>query len=244
MLMQGVRGEHATPGEFRRTQNWIGPQGGLLKDASFVPPPPSELMRMLGEFEDYFRTEDQLPLLIRIGLIHAQFETLHPFLDGNGRMGRLLIAFLLCQQTVLQKPVLYLSHYLKRNRGAYYDHLQSVRLQGDWEGWLKFFLTGVAEVANEATETARSIVELREAHRLLLIEHLGKGAANGLRFLETLYQRPIFTVATVAEFLQISQQAANTLTDRLEQMDVVREITGQRRNRVFRYDRYVALFTD
>lgn len=159
-------------------------------------------------------------------------------------MGRLLIAFTLCQQTVLQKPVLYLSHYLKRHRSDYYELLQNIRTDGDWESWIKFFLLGVAEVANEATETARKIVQLREDHRLRLIQNLGKGAANGLRFLETLYQRPIFNVASVSNTLGITAQAANNLTDRLEQFDLVREITGQRRNRVFRYDPYVKLFSD
>ena len=243
-LMRGVRGQHATPGEFRRSQNWIGPQGAKIADASYVPPPPSELPKLLGALEAYIHVEDQLPLLVRIGLIHAQFETLHPFLDGNGRMGRLLIAFTLCQQTVLQKPVLYLSHYLKRHRADYYDLLQRVRTHGDWENWIKFFLQGVAEVANQATDTAREIVQLREDHRLRLIENLGKGAANGLRFLESLYRRPIFNVANVSDTLGITAQAANNLTDRLVQMGLVNEITGQRRNRVFRYDPYVALFTE
>lgn len=159
-------------------------------------------------------------------------------------MGRLLIAFTLCQQTVLQKPVLYLSHYLKHHRTNYYDLLQAIRTQGDWESWLKFFLQGVTEVANGATETSRQIVNLREDHRQRLIEHLGRGAANGLRFLESLYQRPIFTVANVADLLQISTQAANSLTDRLEQLGLVNEITGHKRNRVFRYDPYIALFAD
>lgn len=243
-LMRGVRGQHAAPGEFRTTQNWIGSQGATIGSASFVPPPPAELQRMLGALELYIHDEHKLPLLIRIGLIHAQFESLHPFLDGNGRMGRLLIAFTLCQQTVLQKPVLYLSHFLKRHRSTYYDLLQSVRTEGDWEGWLKFFLTGVTEVANEATETARNIVQMREDHRARLIENLGKGAANGLRLLESLYQRPIFNVANVADLLQISTQAANTLTDRFAQLKLVNEITGQKRNRVFRYDPYIALFSD
>lgn len=243
-LMQGVRGQHATPGEFRRTQNWIGPAGATLKNASFVPPPPAELGRLLGELEKYLHAEERLPLLVRIGLIRAHFETLHPFLDGNGRMGRLLITFILCEQGALQRPVLYLSHYLKQHRARYYDLLQSTRTDGDWESWIKFFLTGVAEVANEATETARAIVAMRETHRESLIQSLGKGAANGLRFLESLYQRPFFNVATVADFLKISPQAANTLTERLAQLGLVNEITGQRRNRVYRYSPYIKLFTD
>lgn len=243
-LMQGVRGEHATPGEFRRSQNWIGTQGATLKDASFVPPPPFELPALTSSMEKYIHKDDRTPLLIRIALIHAHFETLHPFLDGNGRMGRLLIAFMLCERTVLQKPVLYLSHYLKRNRSTYYELLQKVRTDGDWESWIKFFLKGVAEVSNEATETAREIVRLREDHRQQLIDTLGKGAANGLKLLESLYQRPIFSVSDVASFLDISPQAANTLTDRLIGLSLVRETTGQKRNRKFRYDPYIRLFSD
>ncbi len=243
-LMQGVRGQHATPGQFRTSQNWIGSPGGSIKNATFVPPPPSELQKLLGSLEEYIHAADDLPLLIRIGLIHAHFETLHPFLDGNGRMGRLLITFILCEKTALQRPVLYLSHYLKRNRARYYDLLQATRTHADWEMWLKFFLEGVAEVANEATETARQIVQMREDHRGRLIENLGRGAANGLKLLESMYQRPIFNVSGVAEFLEITPQAANNLTDRFMQLELVEEVTGQKRNRVFRYTPYVDLFSD
>ncbi len=243
-LMQGVRGQHATPGQFRTSQNWIGSQGGSIKNATFVPPPPSELHALLGSLEEYIHAADDLPLLIRIGLIHAHFETLHPFLDGNGRMGRLLITFILCEKTALQRPVLYLSHYLKRNRARYYDLLQATRTHGDWEAWLKFFLEGVADVANEATETARQIVQMREDHRGRLIENLGRGAANGLKLLESMYQRPIFNVSGVADLLEITPQAANNLTDRFMRLELVEEVTGQKRNRVFRYTRYVDLFSD
>ena len=243
-LMQGVRGQHATPGEFRKTQNWIGPQGALLKDATFVPPPPHDLANLLGKFETYLHSEDNVPFLLKLGLLHAHFETLHPFLDGNGRMGRLLITFLLCQQHALIKPVLYLSHYLKRHRGRYDDLLQSIRDTGDWEAWLKFFLTGIIEVANEATDTSRKIVQMRESHRQTLVDSLGRGAGNGLKMLESLYQRPIFTVATVSNYLSVSAQAANALTDRLMDLKLVAEFTGNKRNRVFRYDPYVKLFTD
>ena len=243
-LMIGVRGQHATPGEFRTTQNWIGPMGATIASASFVPPPPSELPNLLGGLERYFHEDDDTPLLIKVGLIHGHFETLHPFLDGNGRMGRLLIAFALCERDVLMKPVLYLSHYLKRHRTEYYDRLQATRDSGDWENWLKFFLRGVSIVANEATETARKIVQLREEHRSILIENLGKGAANGLKLLESLYQRPIFTVNIVADFLDLSPQASNSLTERMEKLGLVREITGNRRNRIYRYDPYIELFSD
>lgn len=243
-LMQGVRGQHATPGEFRRSQNWIGPAGATLKEATFVPPPPSKLLELLGALETFMHTTGDLPLLIRLGLIHAHFETLHPFLDGNGRMGRLLITFCLCQQTALGKPVLYLSHYLKKHRARYYDLLQATRVDGAWEAWLKFFLQGVTEVANAAAETAKKIVQLRERHRQILIEELGRGAASGLILLESLYRRPIFIVANVTQLLSVSSQAANSLTEKLLTLGLVREITGNKRNRVFRYDPYVALFTD
>ncbi|MGR3461333.1 MAG: Fic family protein [Roseovarius sp.] len=243
-LMRGVRGQHATPGEFRRSQNWIGSQGAGLKDATFVPPPPQDLDRLLGDFETYLHSDDQTPLLIKLGLIHAQFETLHPFLDGNGRVGRLLITFCLCQKEVLIRPVLYISHYLKKHRSTYYDRLQAVRVDGNWEDWLKFFLKGVVEVSNEATDTSRKIVDLRERHRQILVDNLGRGAANGLKLLESLYRRPIFTVATVAGYLDVSAQAANKLTDRLESLGLVTEITGHKRNRVFRYQPYVDLFSE
>jgi Fic family protein len=243
-LMQGVRGQHASPGEFRRTQNWIGHAGANLKDATFIPPPPDALPSLLGALETYLHTDDELPLLVRLGLIHAHFETLHPFLDGNGRIGRLLIAFCLCERGTLTKPVLYISHYFKRHRQRYYDHLQAIRDSGEWEQWLKFFLTGVAEVATEASATARRIVQLREEHRSKLVDTLGKGTANGLKLLESLYQRPIFTVAVVSRYLNLSTQAANTLTERLVDLGLVTEMTGNRRNRVFRYEPYIALFTD
>jgi Fic family protein len=243
-LMQGVRGQHATPGQFRTSQNWIGTQGATISAATFVPPPPHELVRLLGAFEKYILSEDRQPLLIQLGLAHAHFETLHPFLDGNGRMGRLLITFCLCQRRTLSRPVLYLSHYLKQHRAEYYDRLQATRTSGDWEAWLKFFLRGVAEVADEATETAKKIVRMREDHRDRLVRELNRGAANGLKLLEFLYMRPYFTVASVAELLELSVQAVNTLTDRLVTLGIVTETTGQRRNRVFRYEPYVRLFDD
>lgn len=243
-LMDGVRGQHATPGEFRISQNWIGSGGGSLKNATFVPPPPSELPSLLGALELYLHTPDDLPLLVKLGLIHAHFETLHPFLDGNGRMGRLLITFCLCEQEALTKPVLYLSHYLKQHRMRYYDLLQATRDEGAWEPWLKFFLQGVAEVANEASGTARKIVQMRETHREQIVASLGKGAGNGLKLLETMYNRPYFNVATVQKLLGVSSQAANNLTDRLETLGLIVETTGYRRHRIFRYDAYVSLFND
>ena len=157
-LLSGVRGRNLQPGELRQSQNWIGPRGCTLDEATFVPPPPSEVMNALGQLEMFMHSEDALPPLIKIGLIHSQFETIHPFLDGNGRVGRLLITFLLCESRILTKPVLYISYFLKTRRDDYYTLLQRVRDNGDWESWIKFFLSGISEVSLEATETARRIV--------------------------------------------------------------------------------------
>ena len=194
-LMSGVRGGHLTPGEVRRTQNWIGPTGCTLADATFVPPPPHLVPEALGQLELFLHTKEGIPDLIKIGLAHAQFETIHPFLDGNGRVGRLLITFLLTESRILHKPVLYLSHYFKRHRQSYYERLQAVRDQGAWEDWLTFFLHGVAEVSAEATDTARRILELREEHRAAITSRLGRAAGNGHKVLESLYDRPIVSVS-------------------------------------------------
>jgi Fic family protein len=185
-----------------------------------------------------------LPLLIRIGLAHAQFETIHPFLDGNGRIGRLLITFLLCEKDVLQKPVLYLSHYFKRHRGRYYDYLQAVRDEGDWEGWLLFFLRGVFEVSQQATETARRVLSLREHHRQIITDEFGRAAGNGHRVLEHLYQHPIISVTDVQHLIHTSYPAANNLVNQLVTQGVLDEMTGQKRNRRFIYREYIDLFHD
>lgn len=243
-LLAGVRGAHRRPGELRTTQNWIGPGGCTLNEATFVPPPPSEVPKALGDLERFLHEDQRIPFLIKTGLVHAQFETIHPFLDGNGRIGRLLITFLLCERGILQKPVLYLSYYFKRYRQRYYDLLQVVRDAGDWEAWLKFFLLGLAEVSQEATATARRIVELREEHRALIIEHFGRVAANGLKVLESLYSHPIITVNDIVEITKTSFTAANQLMQKFVAHGLLSEITGQVRNRRFRYDAYIDLFTE
>lgn len=243
-LLKGVRGGERQPGELRKTQNWIGPKGAALLDAAFVPPPPDEVPDALAKFEDFIHGEDPMPALIKIGLAHAQFETIHPFLDGNGRIGRLLITFLLCERGILQQPVLYLSHYLKRRRTQYYDLLQAIRDEGDWESWLLFFLEGVADVAGEATETARQIVALRESHRRLIMENFGRVAANGLKVLESLYSLPIVTVGKVAAITGVSFSAANQLVNRFVEYEILSELTGQARNRRFRYNQYIGLFAE
>ncbi len=243
-LMQGVRGSRLHPGELRQSQNWIGPAGCTLNTATFVPPPPHEVPRTLGEWERFLHEDHGVPPLVKIALAHVQFETIHPFLDGNGRVGRLLITFLLTECGVLHKPVLYLSHYFKQHRQQYYDHLQAVRDRGEWEPWLVFFLRGVIEVAGEATNTARSIQLLREEHRNAITEHLGRAAGNGHRVLEKLFDRPILSVPDVQQLTGTTHAAANTLVRRMVGLGILEEITGYARNRRFRYGPYVRLFSD
>lgn len=241
-LLQGARGSHLRPGELRTSQNWIGPPGCTLNEAIFVPPPPHEVPAALGKLETFLHNPNRLPSLVWIGLAHAQFETIHPFLDGNGRVGRLLITFLLCEQKVLLKPVLYLSHFFKQHRQAYYEHLQSVRDKGTWEEWLDFFLRGVVEVSNGATNTARAILALREEHRHLIIENFGRAAGNGHRLLEHLYERPIVAVSDVQRLTGTTYPAANNLVARMVNNRILSEFTGQTRNRMFQYQSYIDLF--
>lgn len=241
-LLRNVRGQERNPGEFRTSQNWIGPAGCTIADATFVPPPEHEVPNQIGALENFVHDDVALPILIKIGLIHAQFETIHPFLDGNGRVGRLLITLLLVENGILIKPVLYLSHYFRQHREQYYRLLQRVRDEGDWEGWLKFFLDGISEVSNGATETARAIVALRERHRAEVTANFGRAAGNGLRILERLFERPFVTVAQVSESLGITFPPANELVRRMVQQGILEEVTGQERYRVFRYAPYIGLF--
>jgi len=244
-LLAGVRGGERNPGEFRSRQNWIGAPGvNGLANAMFVPPPPHEMSESLADLEKFFYDKKFMPLLIRVGLIHAQFETIHPFLDGNGRIGRLLITFMLCQQGILKLPLLYLSYYFKRYRSEYYDRLQAIRDKGDWEGWLKFFLRGVYEVAKEATETAREIVNLREKHRAMVTSKLGRAASKSLLLLEMLYYRPIISVHTVMEARKLTYANASKPIKDLCNLGLLEEVTGQKRNRRFSYARYLSLFED
>jgi Fic family protein len=241
-LMTGVRGQERNPGEIRTSQNWIGPGGSSLNDAAFIPPPPHEVQNALSALEQFIHSSSTLPVLLRIGMVHTQFETIHPFLDGNGRVGRLLTTLLLCEQRVLSQPVLYISHYLKANRQSYYEMLQAVRDQGAWEQWLKFFLRGIRAVSDEATETARRIVGLREAHRKLITTSFGRAAGTGMTLLEDLFRHPVVNVNYVAGLLNMTHAGANNLVRRMVEAGVLIEITGQPRNRAFQYGPYVSLF--
>ncbi len=243
-LLQGVRGSHLTPGEVRTSQNWIGPAGCTLHEALFVPPPPHQVMQDMSQLERFIHVDTALPLLVKIGLVHAQFETIHPFLDGNGRVGRLLITFLLCEQRVLLKPVLYLSYFFKQHRQQYYEELQSVRDNGTWEQWLTFFLSGIVEVSRQATETARRILALREEHRRVITDNFGRAAGNGHRVLEHIYEHPIVSVGDVQGLTETTYTAANDLVARLVKHGILHEFTGQARNRRFMYKSYIDLFHD
>ena len=238
-LLAGVRGSERTPGEFRKSQNWIGPPGCTLADATFVPPPPGDMIVALGEWEDFIHSRQRIPPLVKVGLAHAQFETVHPFLDGNGRVGRLLITFLLVEKRVLTRPLLYLSHFFKQNRLEYYERLQGTRELGDWEGWLKFFLRGVAKVAKEATENAHQIVAMRERHRDLVTSSLGRGAGKALLLLERLYYQPIVNVPVVMTITGLSSARASSLVLELQDLGLLHETSGRRRNRVFAYGPYM-----
>ena len=242
-LMKGVRGQHRDPGEFRRTQNWIGSTSSTIRDAAFVPPAPGDLMRVLGELETFLH-DPALPPLIHAGLAHAQFETIHPFLDGNGRVGRLLVTFLLCERQVLSLPLLYLSGFFKRHRAEYYDRLQAVRLDGDWEAWLGFFLRGVQEVADEAVERARKIIELRERARALGSEQGARKSGNLLRAIDSLFKQPVVTANSLARELDLSFVTANGIALTLAELKLLTEETGYRRNRRFRFAPYLSLFEE
>ena len=240
-LLRHPRGFHLNPGELRTRQNWTGPEGCGLNEAEFVPPP-SEVPVALGKLESFLHNPGDCPALIWIGMAHAQFETIHPFLDGNGRVGRLLITFLLCEQKILLQPVLYLSSFFKRHRQQYYEKLQSVRDNGTWEEWLIFFLRGVAEVSQEATDTARAVLALREKHRRLITDKLGRAAANGHCVLEYLYEHHIVRVSHVRNWIGTTYPAANNLVARMADCGILEEFTGHSRNRAFRYRDYIHLF--
>jgi Fic family protein len=236
-LMNNTRGGNKQPGEFRNSQNWIG--GSRPGNARFVPPPPEYLMECLDNLEKFLH-DDTLPILIKAALVHVQFETIHPFLDGNGRLGRLLITFMLCVAGALKQPFLYLSLYLKSNRDAYYNHLQSVRETGDWESWIKFFLGGIIETAREATETAQSIMALfAKDHNV--IENSNKSAAGVLTIHIYLQQHPIVTTNKIKKDTELSTPTILRNLAVLENLKIVKEITGKKRHKVFVYDQYLAL---
>lgn len=238
-LLSTGRGSRKQPGEFRTTQNWIGGDSTRIEDAAFVPPPPALMDDALDDLERFLNDGGDLPVLVHAALAHAQFETIHPFLDGNGRVGRLLITLLLVHRGVLDRPLLYLSHYLKQHRIEYYDRLTAIRQEGDWEGWLGFFLRGVVETATEATRLARDIVSLREDHRSLIQKEGMSG--RGFELLDMLFERPVVNVNLVADRLHLSFGGARKLMERFVQGGLLSETTGQQRNRRYAYQSYLDL---
>ncbi|HET9835080.1 MAG TPA: Fic family protein [Rhodanobacteraceae bacterium] len=242
VLLRGGRGAQKTPGQFRRTQNWIGGRSPAL--ARHVPPPPDRLAECLGDFEKFLHApEKDMPPLIRAALAHVQFETIHPFLDGNGRLGRLLITLLLCEAGVLREPSLYLSLYFKTHRQRYYDQLDAVRRTGDWEAWLAYFLEGVADTSTQTVDFAYRALKLWEADRAKL-QGLGRKAGSALQVFEQFTRQPILSAARVAKELTLTPPTVRSAFAGLQQLDIIHEITGQRRNRVWLYQAYYDLLSE
>lgn len=227
-LMRGVRGDRATPGEFRRSQNWIGSYGSTPDTASYVPPPVEELQACLDSWEKFLHQRDRIPDLVQCALMHEQFEAIHPFLDGNGRVGRLLITLFLIERNRLSQPLLYLSAYIERHRNAYYELLQSVRTRGDWRSWILYFLWGVAEISNEAVERSGRLMVLREKLRNRIA-----GKRNAVRLLEKLFENPYVTVAGAAKLLGVTNPTARQAVRHLQAAGVLSETSGREWGRLY-----------
>ena len=240
VLMQGVRGGHKQPGEFRTSQNWIG--GATIKDAVFVPPAHTEVPDLMSDLEKFVHNEEvRVPALIKIAMVHYQFETIHPFLDGNGRVGRLLITLYLVDCGILKRPILYISDFFERNRMDYYDNLMRVREKDDIAQWLKFFLVGIIETASGGIETFDGILQLQEKEDDL-VRPLGRRAAKAREVIRALYERPLTDAARVAAITDLSMTAAYNLINAMEEAGILKEITGAKRNRLYLFERYLKLF--
>lgn len=243
ILLREGRGSEKEPGEFRRSQNWIG--GTRPGDARYVPPPPNKVIDCMGALEMFLHDEPaRMPTLLKAGLAHVQFETIHPFLDGNGRVGRLLVTLLLCDEGALAKPILYLSLYFKAHRDRYYDHLQRVREDGDWTAWLQFFLRGVEETPTQAVEAARSILQLFDEDRRRIREELGRSANSALRVHEHLQENPVVTTRRANSEMEISRPTITDALENLQELGIVREMTGKERYRVYAYDSYLGILDE
>ena len=241
-LLASGRGSDKDPGHFRRSQNWIG--GSRPGNAAFVPPPPQAVPDCMAEFERFLHSpEEAFPLLLQAGLAHVQFETIHPFLDGNGRIGRLLITLMLCNAGALREPMLYLSLYLKQHRGDYYGLLDKVRSDGDWEEWLEFFLIGVRQTADAAVSAAREVRAMFEADRDR-IQAQGRSAGSALRVHQVLKERPIVTLSEVSRDSGLSFPGTSTAMEVLTGLGIARELTGKKRGRVYGYDQYLAVLSE
>lgn len=239
VLMSGARGGSKSPGEFRRSQNWVG--GTRPGNATYVPPPPDRIAECMSDLEKYLHNkQDKLPLLVKAALVHHQFETIHPFLDGNGRLGRLLITLLLCSEGVLSEPILYLSLYFKTHRQQYYALLQKVRETGDWESWLTFFIEGVHDTALQVTDAAQEILELIQSDRAKIAE-IGRGAGSALQTHQYLEKKPLAVIPEMVKGLGLTTPTVTAALQNLERIGIVREITGKQRGRIFVYDAYLKI---
>jgi len=240
ILIKGTRGMHKTPGEFRRTQNWIGPPGASLNEATFVPPPPGMVLELMGNLEKFIHSKDNIPSLIKIALIHSQFETIHPFLDGNGRIGRLLITFYLYWMNILSKPLLYLSFYFKKNRAEYYDLLMKVRKEAVWEEWIRFFLKGIGEVSEEATNTARKIIKLKDDLITKLYEN-SISSIYAVKLIDLLFKIPLISTNDIIHKFNVSGVSANKLIKKFEKIGILKEMSGKQRYRKYLFTDYVEI---
>lgn len=243
VLMAGVRGQEKSPGEFRHSQNWIGGYDSTLKTARYIPPNVSDMVFSMSELEKYINAEDDLDILIRSGLIHYQFETIHPFLDGNGRVGRMLITLFLIDKGLLKSPVLYISYFLKRNRIEYYDRLSEIRKGGNYEQWIKFFLQAVLESAEDATLTIDQLVALHNKN-VSLVNKMGRAAKNTLRLLDYLEAYPIIEISKTAQALGLAFNTTSDAIKRLEEAGILVQSAGQQRNRVYSYEEYLDLLRE
>jgi Fic family protein len=238
VLMEGVRGQEKSPGEFRRSQNWIGGQGSTLKNARYIPPSPDDMITAMSDLEKYINADDDLDCLIRAALIHYQFETIHPFLDGNGRVGRLLITLFLMEKKVLTTPALYISYFLKKNRVEYYDRMTEVRTKGNYEQWVKFFLKAITESAEDATATIDELTTLHDKN-IALISQMGRGAKNAELVFHYLEANPIIEIRKTAEALGIAFNTTSSAVNRLVTAGILAQTSNANRNRTFAYEAYL-----
>jgi Fic family protein len=242
-LLDSVRGENKSPGDFRRSQNWIG--GSSPSDAIFVPPHYQYVEALMGDLENFLHNDEiKVPDLVRIAIAHYQFETIHPFLDGNGRIGRLLITLYLVDSRILSKPLLYLSSYFEKNKSHYYDNLTVVRSKNDMTQWLKYFLLGVAETAEDAVDTLSKVITLRSGLESKIIQSFGRKSHSAVTLLQQLFQNPLINIHKVKDVCRLSYKAANNLVTNFVNEDILKEMTGQSRNRVFVFEEYLNLFRE
>ncbi|MFH0887774.1 MAG: Fic family protein [Planctomycetota bacterium] len=244
ILLTGTRGEARNPGEFRTSQNWIGSKNSTLATARFIPPPPEEMNQALNALEKYIHQPKAYPVLIESGLVHVQFETIHPFGDGNGRIGRLLITFILSLNNIISQPVLYLSYYLKKNRSEYYDRLIAVRNEGDWEGWLKFFLKGIIETSNNAVELTDKIGILQKKNLESVRSSMTRYSAKSIELLDKIYIHPIFSVNKAAELCGLSYNAAKSITRKFIDLKIIVEPDKKKRNQKYYFKEYIDLLVE